>query len=166
MQEENINYRGEITMPVSYKEEGEMKTIELTVYGNPVAQGRPRFSRQGGFVRTYDPEKSKAYKQLIRLELQPLLSRPDFAPIDRECRLRLNVYRAIPNSFSKKKRQEAIDGKIRPTTKPDTDNYVKGVLDALNGTVLKDDSVVCEIEAVKLYSDRPMIEIVLEERLT
>lgn len=152
-------------MPINYVEEENTRYIALTVYGNPVAQGRPRFSRQGGFVRTYDPKKSKAYKQLIRLELQPLLSRLDFVPVDRDCRLRLKVYRAIPNSFSKKKRQEAVDGRIRPTTKPDTDNYVKGVLDALNGTVLKDDSVVCEIEAVKLYSDRPRIEIVLEERL-
>ena len=152
-------------MPINYVEEEHTRYIALTVYGNPVAQGRPRFSRQGGFVRTYDPEKSKAYKSLIRLELQPLLSRPDFVPVDRDCRLRLKVYRAIPNSFSKKKRQEAVDGRIRPTTKPDTDNYVKGVLDALNGTVLKDDSVVCEIHAVKLYSDRPRIEIVLEERL-
>lgn len=152
-------------MPINYVEEEHMRYIALTVYGNPVAQGRPRFSRQGSFVRTYDPIKSKAYKSLIRLELQPLLSRPDFTPVDNECSLRLKVFRAIPNSFSKKKREAAINGEIRPTTKPDTDNYVKGVLDALNGTVLKDDSVVCEIEAVKLYSDRPRIEILLEERL-
>ena len=151
-------------MPVKYyKDENQ---IELIVYGNPVAQGRPRFSRQGGFVKTYDPIKSKAYKALIRLELQPLLSEPDFKPIDQACCLNLKVFRAMPKSFSKKKREEALLGYIRPTTKPDTDNYVKGVLDALNGTALKDDSVVCEIQAVKLYSDRPRIEIVLEERLT
>lgn len=153
-------------MPINYVEEEHTRYIAVVVYGNPVAQGRPRFSRQGSFVRTYDPAKSKAYKALIRLELQPLLSRLDFRPIDRDCRLRLKVYRAIPNSFSRKKREAAIKGEICPTTKPDTDNYVKGVLDALNGTVLKDDSVVCEIFAQKLYSDRPRIEVVLEERLT
>lgn len=151
-------------MSIKYVDTEDAKRIELVVYGNPVAQGRPRFSRQGGFVKTYDPAKSKDYKAQIRLELQPLLSRPEFIPIDRDCRLSLTVYRAIPKSFSKKKWQEALSGKIRPTTKPDTDNYVKGVLDALNGTVLKDDSVVCEIFARKFYSERPRIEVVLEAK--
>lgn len=150
-------------MPVKYhKDENQM---ELIVYGNPVAQGRPRFSRQGGFVKAYDPIQSKSYKQLIRLELQPLLSNPDFTPIDRACCLNLKVFRAVPKSFSKKKREEALLGYIRPTTKPDIDNYVKGVLDALNGTVLKDDSVVCEIFARKFYSERPRIEVVLEAKI-
>ena len=151
-------------MSIKYVGTEDTKRIELVVYGNPVAQGRPRFSRQGGFVRTYDPAKSKDYKAQIRLELQPLLSRPEFSPIDRDCRLSLTVYRAIPKSFSKKNWQEALSGKIRPTTKPDTDNYVKGVLDALNGVILKDDSIVCELTAQKLYSDKPRIEVVIEER--
>lgn len=147
-------------MPVKYyKDENQ---IELIVYGNPVAQGRPRFSRQGGFVKAYDPIQSKSYKQLIRLELQPLLSNPDFTPINQACRLFLKVFRTIPNSFSKKKWEAAINGEIRPTTKPDTDNYVKGVLDALNGTVLKDDSVVCAIFAQKFYSERPRIEVFID----
>ena len=150
-------------MPVKYYKDANQ--IELIVYGSPVAQGRPRFSRQGGFVKAYDPIQSKSYKQLIRLELQPLLSDPDFTPIDKACCLNLKVFRAIPNSFSKKKREAAINGEIRPTTKPDTDNYVKGVLDALNGTILKDDSVVCEIFARKFYSERPRIEVVLEARI-
>lgn len=148
-------------MPVKYyKNENQ---IELIVYGNPVAQGRPRFSRQGGFVKAYDPIQSKSYKQLIRLELQPLLSDPDFTPIDKACSLFLKVFRKIPNSFSKKKRYAASEGAIRPTTKPDTDNYVKGVLDALNGTILKDDSVVCEIFAQKFYSERPRIEVFIDD---
>lgn len=151
-------------MPIKYEETEKVRRILMTLYGNPVAQGRPRFSRQGGFVKTYDPIKSRTYKALIRLELQPLLSDPDFTPIDKACCLNLKVFRALPKSFSKKKREEALLGYIRPTTKPDTDNYVKGVLDALNGTALKDDSVVCEIFARKFYSERPRIEVVLEAK--
>lgn len=149
-------------MPVKYYEDGNQ--IELIVYGNPVAQGRPRFSRQGGFVKAYDPIQSKSYKQLIRLELQPLLSNPDFKPIDKACCLNLKVFRAIPKSFSKKKRYAASEGAIRPTTKPDTDNYVKGVLDALNGIVVKDDSQIVDIVAQKFYSNTPRIEVVVTQQ--
>ncbi|WP_338054164.1 RusA family crossover junction endodeoxyribonuclease [Schleiferilactobacillus perolens] len=37
--------------------------IRIEVPGDPVAQGRPRFARRGKFVSTYDPPKSRAYKQ-------------------------------------------------------------------------------------------------------
>ena len=152
-------------MPTKYEETEKVRRILMTLYGNPVAQGRPRFSRQGGFVKTYDPIKSKAYKALIRLELQPLLAKPGFRQCENPCRVHLLICRAIPSGFSQKKRKEAIEAKIRPTTRPDTDNYIKGILDALNGTVLKDDSIVCEINAGKIYSDKPRIEVMVEERL-
>ncbi len=151
-------------MPTKYEETEKVRRILMTLYGNPVAQGRPRFSRQGGFVKTYDPIKSKAYKALIRL-LQPLLAKPGFRQFENPCRVHLLICRAIPSGFSQKKRKEAIEAKIRPTTRPDTDNYIKGILDALNGTVLKDDSIVCEINAGKIYSDKPRIEVMVEERL-
>lgn len=152
-------------MPIKYEETEKVRRILMTLYGNPVAQGRPRFSRGGGFVKAYDPIKSKAYKALIRLELQPLLAKSGFKQFENSCRVHLLICRAIPSGFSQKKRKEAIEAKIRPTTRPDTDNYIKGILDALNGTVLKDDSIVCEINAGKIYSDKPRIEVMVEERL-
>lgn len=44
-----------------------MSTYTAVVLGDPVAQGRPRFSRQGGFVKAYDPAKSRDYKSYVRL---------------------------------------------------------------------------------------------------
>ncbi len=40
--------------------------IEFTVYGEPVAQGRPRASTRGGFVKMYDAKKSKDFKQYVK----------------------------------------------------------------------------------------------------
>ena len=57
----------------------------------------------------------------------------------------------------------ALDNEIRPTSRPDTDNYVKGVLDALNGTVVKDDSIIVDLIAQKFYSNIPRIELEVTE---
>ena len=42
-----------------------MNEIKVVIYGEPVAQGSPRFARVGKYVHAYDPEKSKNYKQLV-----------------------------------------------------------------------------------------------------
>ena len=62
-----------------------------------------------------------------------------------------------------RRREMAEAGLIRPTTKPDTDNYLKGVLDALNTVVFKDDSQVVGMVAQKFYSCEPRIEIIVVE---
>lgn len=136
--------------------------VKMTVFGEPVPQGRPRFSTINGHVQAIDPKKSKDYKQLIQLEAQPLFYR-GFTAIEAASRFKLHVFRGIPQSWSQKKKAAALANKIYPTSRPDTDNYVKGVLDALNGLVLKDDSCIVQMEAKKSYSDRPRIEIEVEE---
>jgi Holliday junction resolvase RusA-like endonuclease len=56
-----------------------------------------------------------------------------------------------------------LSGFLRPTSRPDTDNYIKSVQDALNGIVWKDDSQVVALIADKWYSDKPRIEIDVRE---
>ena len=41
--------------------------IMFTVYGNPVAKGRPRFAKRGNFVQTYTPEKTKTYETEVAM---------------------------------------------------------------------------------------------------
>jgi Holliday junction resolvase RusA-like endonuclease len=132
--------------------------IQFTVIGEPVAQGRPRFSTQGGTTRAYDPKKSSDFKQYVRLVAS------QYAPselLEGELRLVVDVYRAIPKyiSKSKTKLEQAKSGALRPTSKPDVDNYVKGIKDALNKVIWKDDSQIVELNVRKWYSDKPRIEI-------
>lgn len=133
--------------------------MKLIIYGEPVAQGRPRFSTAGGFARAYDPDKSRDYKDYIRLAAEQKMQGQ--APLNGELSFGLRVYRPIPKSMSKKKAAMAEAGLIRPTTKPDLDNYVKGIKDALKSICWQDDSQIVAYHEPfgKYYSDTPRIEV-------
>ncbi len=129
--------------------------MKLIIEGEPVAQGRPRFSTINGHARVYDPAKSRNYKKLV----QSVAKRHVSEPLDREVRLVIDVYKSIPKSFTKKKRLEAVEGRIRPITKPDIDNYIKGILDGLNGVVWIDDNRIVSLTVNKFYSEHPRVEV-------
>lgn len=134
--------------------------ISFTVYGEPISQLRPRATTINGYVRMYDPQKSRDYKQYVRLVA---VEHKPPKPLEGEIELVIDVYRPIPKSMSKRKRQLALKGKIRPTTKPDIDNYVKAIKDALSGIIWKDDKQVVSLTVRKWYSDMPRVEIDIEE---
>ncbi|MCM3699222.1 RusA family crossover junction endodeoxyribonuclease [Paenibacillus macerans] len=134
--------------------------IQFTVYGEPVAQGRPKFSTAGGFPKAYDPKKSRDYKDYVKLAAA---EHAPTTPLEGPLGMVLTVYRSTPKSFSKRKAALAEEGKLTPTTKPDVDNYLKGVKDALKGVIWRDDSQVVEVYARKRYSARPRIEVKIKE---
>ena len=63
---------------------------------------------------------------------------------------------------SKKFKEAALASKERPTKKPDADNIVKAILDALNGLMYKDDSCIVELHCIKYYSDVPRVEVYVD----
>lgn len=71
--------------------------------------------------------------------------------------LKCEFYIPIPTSISKKKKLE-MDGKLC-LKKPDIDNYIKLVCDALNEIAWEDDNAVAEVYATKRYSNNPRTEI-------
>ena len=138
-----------------------MSTYTAIVLGDPVAQGRPRFSRQGGFVKAYDPAKSRDYKSYVRLIAAQ--NAPD-SPVEGAIEFSLRIYRAIPKWMPKYKREVAKEGRLRPITKPDVSNVLKGVEDALKGVWYKDDSQIVGYGVLgKWYDERPRIEIMMRE---
>ncbi|CZR99694.1 Endodeoxyribonuclease RusA [Clostridioides difficile] len=56
-----------------------------------------------------------------------------------------------------------VEGLIRPSKKPDLDNIIKSVADSLNGIAYKDDSQIVEVVSKKYYSDKPRVEVILED---
>ena len=131
----------------------QMSEIKLVIYGEPVAQGRPRFTTVHGYARAYDPAKSRNFKQWVRLcAIQAVKKIDGFKPFQNACIVDVTFYRHIPSSWSKKKRMEADSGIIRPITRPDCGNYEKGFYDALTGIIWVDDSIITDKHVRKRYT--------------
>lgn len=130
--------------------------LRFTVPGMPVAKGRPRLSTRGGFARAYTPQKTVAYEGLIALAAQTaMLGSPQY---DGPISLNVTAVFPVPESWSKKRRQEAQ----WHTSKPDGDNLLKAVGDGLNGVVWKDDSQVASARIIKVYGETPGLTVEVE----
>jgi Holliday junction resolvase RusA-like endonuclease len=84
-------------------------------------------------------------------------------PLEGQVSFRLVVYRLPPQSWSKTKIALALAGRLRPTTKPDLTNTIKGIEDALKGLTWRDDAQIVHIELDKFYSDEPRAEVEIDE---
>lgn len=130
--------------------------ISFTVPGEPQGKGRPRFSQKNG--RTYTPDKTVLYENLIRTEY--LRQCPGLRFADKEpLAMRIQAYYSIPVSVSKKRQQAMEAGEIRPVRKPDADNIIKVVADSLNQAAYRDDADLVKVELEKFYSWQPRIEV-------
>ena len=134
-------------------------TFTFDIVGEPQGKGRPRFSTRGGFVKTYTPEKTASYENFVKV---CYLNKYKGKKLDGEITAEIIAYFSIPKSLSKKKRSEAIEGKIKPTKKPDTDNIAKTILDSLNGIAFEDDKQVVTLSVKKLYGEEAKVVVVLK----
>ena len=128
--------------------------MKIVIYGEPVPKGRPRMTRSG---RTYTPAKTRAYENAIR----DAWKTQSCEKLDGALKVRVEAYMSIPISKSKSTKMAMLEGRIKYTKRPDLDNIIK-VLDALNGCAFDDDAQIVEIEAHKMYSDRPRLVIHIE----
>lgn len=70
----------------------------------------------------------------------------------------VTAIKAVPSSWPNRDKDAALAGVIRPTGKPDADNFLK-VIDALNEIVWKDDAQIVDARAIKIYGEEPMLKI-------
>ncbi len=137
-----------------------MKRVEFTIPGEPKGKGRPRFARTGKYVRTYTPQDTVNYENLVKLEYQNT-GTDVFFEKDEPIYMQVYAYYSIPKSASKKKRQQMIDCEIRPTKKPDSDNILKAVCDGLNGVAYVDDTQIVDTVIRRFYSEIPHVDVAL-----
>ena len=130
--------------------------IRILVPGVPVGKGRPRMTRTG---HAYTPEKTRVYEDRIALYgHQAMGGKP---PLKGYLTIQVEAVFPVPESWSKKKKKMALDGKLFPG-RPDIDNILKAI-DGLNGIVWKDDAQICALSARKVYGEIPGLHIVIEK---
>ena len=142
-----------------------MQKLMFEIPGSPIGQGRPKFSTINGHAVAYDPEKSRNYKAYVKLLATQAMKEQGFEMIEGPCSLDILAFFEVPKSKSKKFKERALEGLERPTKKPDADNIVKAILDALNKLAYKDDSSIVYLSVGKYYSDVPRVEVILRECL-
>lgn len=142
-------------------DENNYKSFELVYYGEPKPQARHRSSSSnGGFM--YDP--SRGLKKWVVEQIMTKLPK-DFVPIEKSIMIRMDFFRQTPMGFSKKDKVLAELG-IKPNSgRPDVDNYIKLVQDALNKIMYKDDSMIVDIHGRKFYSCKPRVELFVKYRI-
>lgn len=116
----------------------------------PIAKERARVTRFGA----YTPARTKEFQRQIQSYARKYApSKPLEIPLSVQC----HFYLARPK---KPKFQW-------PATRPDIDNYLKAVMDSLNGILWKDDSLIVQIWSGKHYtSANPIILLRVEDMET
>lgn len=112
------------------------------------------------FIQQYpDPETEKYERVLAEAAGLFMRGRP---PTDAPLAMVVHSFRPIPVSWTKRDKEAALTGAVRPTSRPDWDNYGK-ITDAFNGIVWADDSQVIDGRVLKFYSDRPALRVEVRE---
>lgn len=130
--------------------------VKFTVFGEPKGKGRPRFNTRTGHAIT--PKDTVNYETLVHMEYLNQCGNARF-PDDAMLDMRIKAYYSIPQSKSKKKKELMRAGVIRPTKKPDMDNCIKIIADALNKIAYHDDTQIVDCQVRKFYSDDPKVEV-------
>ena len=124
------------------------KTVLLNFDVAPEPKGRPRFTRTG---HAYTPKKTSDFeKKIAWMAKARLQSCGIVKPIQSAIELEATFFLAKPKS---------VKNRDYPVVKPDLDNLLKAVLDALNGILYEDDKQIVRIVASKAYAESPAILI-------
>lgn len=117
--------------------------IEFFIPASPIGKGRPQFARRGDRVVTFTPEKTRLAEHEIRYIAKQLLEDNRELPYQGAISLLLTITFPRPKAAKKRKHH---------TSKPDVDNVLKLLCDALNGILWIDDSQINLVCVRKEYA--------------
>lgn len=129
----------------------------FNIPGKIQAKQRPAFN--GRYA--YTPDRTTNYENWVKICYLEKYRNENI--LETPLSVTIIAYYEIPKSVSKKKKQEMLEDKVRPTIKPDTDNVAKSILDSLNKIAYKDDKQVVSLEVKKYYAEIPSVSVEIKE---
>lgn len=132
--------------------------MKFVIEGKPQGKARARtfYNRRMGKMQSITPETTRNYEDLVRWSYKAAgggyYGKGLFS-------VHIKAFFEIPASYTRKKRESALKGDLKPSVKPDIDNIIKTILDALNGVAYYDDSGVIALTAEKMYGEEARIEV-------
>ncbi len=130
--------------------------LVFEVPGKVRGKGRPRFMRNG---HTYTDSKTVEYERLIKASY---LKRTSYIS-QKSIRMSMYVCFAPNKTDTKKNRALKLLNSLWPSKKPDVDNVIKVVLDALNKVAYQDDTQVNEVHVIRHFDEKERLIICLSE---
>lgn len=126
-----------------------MSEVSFTVLGTPTGKGRPRFNRQSG--RTYTPAKTEAAEGDVRGAFLAQVGFP--TGLTGPLVMYVDAYFARPGGHYKRDGTFSAEGKRQPypAKRPDADNLVKLVCDALEGLAYRNDAQIVDVSVRKRW---------------
>ena len=131
---------------------------EFEVIGDIKGKARPRVNTYTGTA--YTPTGTKDYENLIKQYFK--VKYPRYEALDGRVAIKIIAYFEVTKNTTKKDKKLIEEGLLSPTKKPDIDNIVKIILDALNKMAFKDDNQITKLEVEKLYGSEEKIVVKVE----
>ncbi|MBQ3415380.1 MAG: RusA family crossover junction endodeoxyribonuclease [Clostridia bacterium] len=131
---------------------------QFEIPGKITGKARPRLNTITG--RAYTPGNTKDYEMLIKQYFK--IKYPKFETLEGRIKVKIIAYFEIPKQTSKKQKEKMMLNEISPTKKPDIDNVIKIILDALNKMAFRDDSQITKLEIEKRYAEEEKVLVEIE----
>lgn len=126
--------------------------LKVTIPGQPVAKGRPRFSARGGKVRTFTDAKTVQYEHRVSWLISHATRSQLLAPKGTPVRVDILAVFERPQRLQRKKDPPGL---LPHTSRPDLDNVAKALLDSATAAgVWDDDGQVTCIRAEAAYCEK------------
>ena len=132
---------------------------QFEVAGEPRGKARPRAGRYS----VYDPPQNREWEKMIRdafLEARGMID-----PTDEPVWIVVTAFFPIPQWAKRKKLPDKIQIGDVYVGKPDCDNILKSVMDALNKVAYLDDKQIFSAQCVRFYGERPRISVTISTRI-